>query len=244
MEQILPLEPLLITRSLSKDNRKVLEEYGLKYVEQALIHSTINENWEEAYKLFCNLEKANVVVTSKNGAEALIDFLSKFPEHRSKGSFFAVGMKTRKRLQRAGILAYKPKIHDAEGLADFMIEQASRKQRPAVFFHGNLALDTLPNRLHKAQIPVHKVLAYQTKLLQADLSKLHFNSVAFMSPSAVDAFAQSAGFELKPNFVFSIGSTTGKKVESFWENGIVLGGKKPSFESLIKLIYQYKQNLA
>lgn len=243
MNAIRPLEPVLFTRRLSEDNKKVLEESGLHYVEAPLIASRLNQDWEEAHQLFSSMEKANVVVTSRNGADALIAFLKHYPEHRLKGSYYAVGMKTRNRLHNAGILAYKPKIHDAKGLAEFMIEQSSRKERPAIFFHGNLALDTLPNRLEAAGIRVHKVLAYFTDLLTVDLSELDYHSVAFMSPSAVEAFQKNGGFSSPANYVFNIGSTTAASAENFVKDAIVLGGKQPSFEQLVKLIMNYRDVL-
>lgn len=243
MKLFRPLEPILFTRSLSKLNLQELANTDLNYGVEPQISIQLNTDWSEADALFSNIDKANVIVTSKNGAEALIQFLTQFPTHRAKGSYFAVGLKTRRHLQKAGILAYKPKIHDAEGLAQFIIEQSERKKKPAIFFHGDKALDTLPQKLSDAGIELHKVCAYLTELLKSDLRQHSFNSVVFMSPSAVEAFHLNQGFVQPINYVFSIGSTTAKAVEQYVADGITLGGNKPSFEQLISLISHYKKAL-
>lgn len=241
MDLVRPLEPILFTRDLPESYQKLLNDSGLEWSYAPLISTEIVEDFSHIPPLYESGEKPNVVVTSQNGAKALIQFLQQYPEYRLRASYFAVGLKTRNTLFNARILAYKPKIHDANGLADFLIDQASRKKRPAIHFHGDKALDTLSNRLSEAGIMVKKALVYHTYFLKVDLSKQSFNSVAFMSPTAVDSFAKNQGFEKALNYVFSIGPTTAEAVASYTVNGICLGGNEYNFERLVQLIVSYKK---
>lgn len=241
MEAVRPLEPILFTRDLPESYQKQLDEQGINWLCEPLIRTEIVQDFSHIPPLYEAEEKPNVVVTSQNGAKALIQYLQQYPEYRLRASYFAVGLKTRNTLFNARILAYKPKIHDANGLADFLIDQASRKKRPVIHFHGDKALDTLGNRLSEVGILVKKALVYHTHLLTVDLSKHHFNSVAFMSPTAVHSFAQNHGFEKAQNYVFSIGPTTAEAVQSQTDTGICLGGNEYNFERLLQLIVSYKK---
>lgn len=239
--EILPVQPVLFTRELPKKYRKHLDEIGLQWEEAPCIQTQTVDDWSDALIAFKGVKKANVVVTSQSGARALISFLKKHPEYRLTGSYYAVGLKTRNELHKAGFLAYKPKIHDAEGLAEFMIEQAGRKQRKAIFFHGDKSLPTLPARLEEAGIEVRKVLAYHTHDVQQDLRQFEYNSVAFMSPSAIHSFAKNGGFDANraPNYAFCIGRTTAEALKDYGVPAITLGNKQPSFEGLVRLVMGY-----
>lgn len=241
MNSVRPVEPILFTRELPASYQSLLDEKGLNWLCKPLIGTEIVSDFSHIPPLYEGGEKPNVVVTSQNGAKALIEFLKQYPEYRLRASYFAVGLKTRNTLFNARILAYKPKIHDANGLADFLIEQADRKKRPVIHFHGDKALPTLTDRLLDAGITVKQALVYRTHLLEANLSDVLFNAVAFMSPSAVDSFAQNGGFSNPLNFVFSIGPTTAKAAEAYTKEGICLGGSEYNFERLVQLIDTYKK---
>lgn len=243
MNSVRPLEPVLFTRELPSSYQTILDEQDFSWCCKPLIATEIVADFSHIPSLYEADEKPNVVVTSQNGAKALIQFLEAYPDFRLRASYFAVGLKTRNTLFNARILAYKPKIHDANGLADFLIDQASRKKRPVIYFHGDKALDTLPSRLEKAGLEVRKALVYHTHLLKADLSKLNYNSVAFMSPTAVEAFAENGGFNSAINYAFSLGPTTAKAVSKYYSEGICLGGNEYNFERMVTLIASYSKNL-
>jgi len=243
-----PLEPILFTRDLPSSYQAILADTGLQWLCEPMISTEIVADFSHIPPLYEGLEKPNVVVTSQNGATALIQFLQHYPEYRLRASYFAVGLKTRNTLFNARILAYKPKIHDANGLSDFLIEQASRNKRPVIHFHGDKALDTLPIRLNEAGLTVKRALVYHTHLLKADLTQLAynsvaFNSVAFMSPTAVESFATNGGFSKPLNYVFSIGPTTAVAVAEYVQDGIALGGNEYNFERLVQLIANYNKSL-
>jgi len=235
-----PLEPLLFTRNLPPSYEAILKDKDLKWLCEPMISTEFVVDFSHIPPLFEGLEKPNVVVTSQNGAKALIQFLQQYPECRLRASYFAVGLKTRNTLFNARILAYKPKIHDANGLSDFLIEQASRNKRPVIHFHGDKALDTLTERLTEAGLTVKRALVYHTHLLTTDLTQLAFNSVAFMSPTAVESFANNGGFNKPLNYIFSIGPTTAEAVGKYVKDGISLGGNEYNFERLVQLISTYK----
>ena len=99
----------------------------------------------------------NVIITSKNGVEALLDNFTK--EELNFTNIFCVGRRTKKMIQqKIGLVNHTEK--NAERLAEYLSKEM--KGNSVTYFCSDLRLDTLTKILTENKIKVNEVEAYKT----------------------------------------------------------------------------------
>lgn len=154
-----------------------------------------------------------------------------------RGNFYCVGEKS-KNLLRANYSVLAT-ANCAEDLAQIIQEKYSEKQ--FCFLCSDIRLDTIPNAMKSAKIPLIEVPVYQTESISPTLNT-DYDAYAFFSPSGVKSFFKT--YQIPNNsFIFAIGESTQKSLENFTKNEIFIP-KIPKTQDLIDLIkntLQYAQ---
>jgi len=175
----------------------------------------------------------NVVITSQNAVESLINNFSK--EEMSFQNIYCVGRRTKKLIEKhIGKVTHSE--NSSKKLADFLVENI--KDKEVTYFSGNLRRDELPNRLNDYQIIVNEVEAYNTSFSPICIEE-NVKGVLFYSPSGVQSFmTKNKSENLK---AFCIGNTTAAEARKYF--GKVEVAKIPSIDSVINLVNQNKENV-
>ena len=167
----------------------------------------------------------NVVITSKNGVEALLHNFTR--DELKFENIFCVGRRTKKLIeQKIGKVAHTE--NNAQKLAKYIADTFDKKE--ITYFCSNLRLDTLSALLKAKNIAVNEVEVYKTMYSPA---AIHDNTqgVMFYSPSAVQSYMkENKGGKI----AFCIGDTTAKEASKYFEN--VQVAKIPTVESVIELV--------
>lgn len=208
------------TKSLSEDQLK-------------LFHLTISADSSDFIKVRSNRiprkvvkrEIENVIITSKNGVEALFDNFTK--EELNFRNIFCVGRRTKRLIQqKIGPVSHVEK--SAQKLAEYLSNEIRGKE--VTYFCSDLRLDTLPFELSKNEITVNEVEAYKTMYSPLEISK-KTDGILFFSPSSVKSY-------LKKNdavrVAFCIGDSTANQARKYFKK--VKVAKIPSVESVIELV--------
>lgn len=180
-------------------------------------------------------QKNNIVFTSMNAAEAVIDVLKKnnlVPDW----TIFCLGNTTKKIASSyfitSNIIA---DANSAKDLAELIIQQ---KINSVVFFCGNIRRDELPEKLTQQGISVNELIVYKTIEVKKMITK-NYDGILFFSPSAVRSFF--SGNTITSNTIlFSIGSTTASEIKKYSTN-IVEVANETSKEMLLKQAIQFFQ---
>ncbi|NRB59476.1 MAG: hydroxymethylbilane synthase [Winogradskyella sp.] len=198
-----------------------------------LFHNDVVAESNDAIKISLNRipksvvrnEIENVIITSKNGVEALLNNFSA-TELQFK-NIYCVGRRT-KRLIENRIGKVKHTEANAAKLVQHLIEYLEGTE--VTYFCSDLRLDTLPKVLSENNIVVNEVEAYQTRY-NADKIEGDLKGVMFYSPSTVESFLK----QNKPNGIaFCIGETTANVAKNYFEE--VRIAKVPTVESVIELV--------
>lgn len=123
-----------------------------------------------------------LVFTSRNAVRAC--FAQKATQ---VNSCYCVGSKTAEALREAGqeVLGV---YENAGALAQALIQENTKQN--IIFFCGNRRLDTLPEALAQAGIPMETREVYATTLVQKKFGQ-NFDALLFFSPSGVAAFTSA-----------------------------------------------------
>jgi len=173
-------------------------------------------------------EIKNVIITSKNGVEALLTNFSA-TELQFK-NIYCVGRRT-KRMVENRIGTVKHTEPNAKKLAEYLVEFIDGTE--VTYFCSDLRLDDLPNILTENNITVNEIEAYQTKF-DADKVEANLDGVMFYSPSTVKAFLKQ---NKASGIAFCIGETTAKVAQHYFKD--VRVAKVPTVESVIELVNEF-----
>lgn len=167
----------------------------------------------------------NVIITSKNGVDALLHNFVK--QELQFKNIYCVGRRTKKLIeQKIGAVAHAEK--NAEKLAAYLSEHI--KGQEVTYFCSDLRLDTLPKVLAENTIQVNEIEAYKTMYSPVDVSD-NYSGVLFYSPSGVESYLQK---NTADKTAFCIGESTAKEARKHFENVHV--AKLPSVESVLELV--------
>ncbi|MEX2601833.1 MAG: uroporphyrinogen-III synthase [Balneolaceae bacterium] len=126
---------------------------------------------------------------------------------------FAVGTKTGEALSKLGVEARTPERQDAVGLADQILQDLSGRDaesRTVIHWCGNLSRPTLQERLSEGGVELIRLEVYRTLLNRVEIPEDSVEGILFFSPSAVESFRKSGGFQKELPELFAIGNTTGE----------------------------------
>jgi len=167
----------------------------------------------------------NVIITSKNGVEALLDNFTK--EELNFKNIFCVGRRTKKMIQqKIGPVNHTEK--NAERLAEYLSKEM--KGNSVTYFCSDLRLDTLSKILTENEIKVNEVEAYKT-MYSPELVSESIDGMLFYSPSAVNSYLQK---NTTDKVAFCIGASTAKEAQKYFEKVEV--AQIPTVESVIELV--------
>jgi len=177
--------------------------------------------------LFLKAAHKNVVITSKNGVESLLNNCA--VEDLNFETIYCVGRRT-KRLIEQKIGPVKHFEKNAKALANYLVEFIEGSE--VTYFCSDIRMDDLPSILEKNNIKVQEIEAYSTKL-QAPKLENSIEGVMFYSPSTIQSFLQKN----TPNCIaYCIGESTAKEAKKYFKD--VRVAKIPTVESVIELVNQ------
>ncbi|MFD2542819.1 hydroxymethylbilane synthase [Lacinutrix gracilariae] len=172
----------------------------------------------------------NVVITSKNAVEALLQNFSAVELQFQ--NIYCVGRRT-KRLVEKRIGKVKHVEPNAKKLANYLVDYIEGNE--VTYFCSDLRLDALPTILEENNITVHEIQAYQTKYDAVKLPNT-VEAVLFYSPSTVQSFKQEN--TAKDNMIaFCIGETTAQEAKKHFKD--IRIAKVPTVESVIQLVNEH-----
>jgi uroporphyrinogen-III synthase len=152
------------------------------------------------------LEKDNIqqyiVLTSKNGVMAFLQIVNEWKLNLSDYKVFSISEATKKLALAAG-MQLTASTANAVALADEILKHKDIK----VLTHicSNRRRDELSEKLKKAGVTVHDLIAYCTEFTPLKITH-NYDAILFFSPSAVDSFL-SVNSMHQAN-CFCIGQTT------------------------------------
>ncbi|MEN8703493.1 MAG: hydroxymethylbilane synthase [Polaribacter sp.] len=170
-------------------------------------------------------EIENVVITSQNGVEALLNSFTK-DEMKFK-NIYCVGRRTKKLIEnRIGKVTKVAK--NAKALAEYLSTTLENKN--VTYFCSDVRLDILPAYLQSHDITVNVVEAYKTMLSPEKLDD-SVSGVLFYSPSGIESYLTENNAD---KVAFCIGETTAKEARKHFEN--VQVANLPSVDSVLELV--------
>jgi hydroxymethylbilane synthase len=173
-------------------------------------------------------ELENVVITSQNGVEAVLNSFSK--EELNFKNIFCVGRRTKKLIEnRIGKVTHVSK--NALKLAEYISKETEIKE--VTYFCSNIRLDTLSSFLQANDIVVHEVEAYKTMLSPVKVDD-SVAGVLFYSPSGIHSYLEENNTN---KTAFCIGETTA--VEARKHFNTVEVANTPSVENVLELVNTY-----
>ncbi len=170
-------------------------------------------------------EIENVIITSQNGVEALLNSFTK--DEMNFKNIFCVGRRTKKLIEnRIGKVTKVAK--NAKVLAEYLSKELENKE--VTYFCSDVRLDILPAYLQTHDIVVNEVEAYKTMLSPEKLND-DVSGVLFYSPSGIGSYLKENATD---KIAFCIGETTAKEARKYFEN--VQVANLPSVESVLELV--------
>ena len=211
----------------------VFSTKSLSLSQTKLFHNNISSDSSDFIKIRSNRIPSkivkepieNVVITSKNGVEALLDNFSK--DELNFGNIFCVGRRTKKLIeQKIGPVSHVEK--NVQKLAEYLSSKLKKGQ--VTYFCSDLRLDTLTDVLSKNEIHVTEVVAYKT-MHSPELISNDIVGVMFYSPSTVDSYLKENSTD---KVAFCIGESTAKQARKYFERVEV--AQLPTVESVIEMV--------
>ncbi|GFD74559.1 MULTISPECIES: hydroxymethylbilane synthase [Tenacibaculum] len=170
-------------------------------------------------------EIENVIITSKNGVEALLNSFTS--DELQFKNIYCVGRRTKKLIeQRIGKVTHSER--NAKKLSDYLSKEL--KGQEVTYFCSNLRLDTLPLILKAKGITVNEVEAYKTTYSPAKVNE-KVNGVLFYSPSTVESYMEK---NTADKIAFCIGDSTANEAKKHFKE--VQIAKLPTVESVLELV--------
>ncbi|MHC5354910.1 uroporphyrinogen-III synthase [Myroides sp. LJL115] len=215
---------ILSTKILSPENRSLLENSSLQWIEEDFICTqNIDFDLKEVYDF--------LLFTSQNAVRSVL--ANKGQSFFIGKKAFCVGINTKGMLEALGcdVLAW---AHYAKDLAptlqrDFSLCRIS-------FFTGNIRSEVLPTAFKSYGMIYQEINVYHTKASGKIIPSL-FQGVCFYSPSAVYSYLQHNTLEDK--VCFSIGNTTSEALKKYTSN--IELAQYPTIEATIKACIRYYQ---
>jgi uroporphyrinogen-III synthase len=188
---------IVSTRILNSATVEKLKAEGWKFTMHNFISKQIvlPENIKESIH-------EHVVLTSKTGVEAFLKLTQQSQPDKIKYNLFCVAHATKELALRSG-LRIKASAPNASALAEEILKDASVKS--VTHICSNLRRNELSEKLTKAGVQVHEVVAYKTEFTPVVVEQ-PYEAILFFSPSAVDSFLSRN--TLQPVPCFCIGNTT------------------------------------
>ncbi len=224
---------ILVTRPLTPEQIRFANTLNLSVNVEPAIEIRYRENWDDIQHLMKSPESSILAFTSQSGVEAFRRTLLKTGESNpnpesgtaTESEFdsgfgrqaYAVGDKTAEALIKIGYVPITPEQHDGTSLAklirDHFTAEPDGTKKTVLHFCGNRRRDEFRQFLEGSEIQVRDVVVYQTVLKQMNLDLEGIEAILFYSPSAVQAFRNSGGFNYDslPE-LFAIGQTTGREL--------------------------------
>ncbi|MFS4416175.1 hydroxymethylbilane synthase [Maribacter sp. 2307ULW6-5] len=167
----------------------------------------------------------NAIFTSKNAVEALLTNVT--AEELNFENIYCVGRKTRRLIQKKlGKVTHFESY--AADLAQYLVDHLEGTE--VTHFCGNLSLDEIPKTLEAANITVHSVETYKTKLSGKKVDD-SVESVLFFSPSGIASYLKNNRANKK---AYCIGETTATEARKHFKS--VRVAKIPDVEGVISLV--------
>ena len=225
-----------IMASLKGEDKKdfsVFSTKKLSAIQKRLLPETLGVEDSDFIKIRFNRiapkvvknEIENVIITSKNGVEALLNSFVK--QELQFNNIYCVGRRTKKLIeQKIGEVAHSEK--NAEKLATYLSENI--KGQEVTYFCSDLRLDTLPTVLTENGIVVNEIEAYKTMYSPVNVRE-QFTGVMFYSPSTVESYMQE---NTADKTAFCIGESTAKEARKHFKD--VQVAKLPTVESVLELV--------
>lgn len=215
---------ILSTKKLSQQNRSLLKNSSLQWLEEDFICTEIIDfDCEKGYDF--------LLFTSQNAVRSVLQ--SKGEGFLIGKKAFCVGINTKAMLENLGcyVLAW---AHYAKDLAPILLRDFSLCR--ISFFTGNIRSEVLPTAFQNHGMIYQEIRVYQTKASPKKISSL-FQGVCFYSPSAVYSYLQDNTLEDK--MCFSIGNTTSEALRKYTSN--IQLAQYPTIEATIKSCILYYQ---
>lgn len=171
----------------------------------------------------------NVVITSQNGVEALLNNFS--PIELDFTNIYCVGRRTKRLIEKKFSKKVAHVENSAKDLASFLVKM---RLEEITYFCGELRRDELRDILSKNNITINEIEVYRTILNERKFEDT-FNGVLFYSPSGVESFMNFN----QPNdaVAFCIGATTANEAKKYFDKVEV--SKLPTIESVLKLVNEF-----
>lgn len=207
----------MVTRPLSSEQIRFAEKLNLSVTVEPSIEIRYRENWDELKSQLQNTASKLFAFTSQSGVEAFRRYSETTRELIPGQHVYAVGSKTAEALIKIGHIPITPDQHDGTGLAKKIKNDLSQnpdsKEKTVLHFCGNKRREEFRQFLEGSGIQVRDVVVYQTVLKKMTLNLNGIDGILFYSPSAVQAFRKSGGFNAGSNpELFAIGQTTGSEL--------------------------------
>jgi len=220
-------EDMGIEKKVSVFSTKKLSE-----AQSKLFHNDIASESSDFIKIRFNRispkvvkdEIENVIITSKNGVEALLNSFTK--EELNFKNIFCVGRRTKKLIEQK-IGSVTKSERNAQKLAEYLSKEVKGE---VTYFCSNLRLETLPTVLRDNGITVNEVEAYKTMYSPATVTD-KVSGILFYSPSTVESYMQNNSTN---KVAFCIGESTAKEARKHFES--VKVANVPSVESVIEMV--------
>jgi hydroxymethylbilane synthase len=173
----------------------------------------------------------NVVITSQNGVEAILNSFTK--EEINFKNIFCVGRRTKKLIEnRIGKVTHVAK--NALKLAEFIAKETKIKE--VSYFCSAVRLDVLPTYLQAHDIVVNEVEAYKTMINPIKIAAT-VTGVLFYSPSGIESYLEQ---NTTDKVAFCIGETTALEARKHFDKVEV--ANMPDVESVLELVNMYYSN--
>lgn len=224
---------VLVTRNLSGEQIALARNLGLELIVEPALDFEFPPYWDKVLAVVNEHRKAGWVFTSRNGVHALEEMKKRGLQVMKDRQVYAVGKKTKDELAKLGIEAKAPITQDGSHLADLIVNDGEVDS--VVYFRGNLSRREMGDKLENAGITVYEVEVYRTVKQKLNLPEKVIDAAVFYSPSAVDAFADSGGFDRELPFLFAIGPTTAQHLRTFTDQGVEVADE-PNTETLLRNI--------
>ena len=211
------------TKKLSEAQKKTVDR-SIKVLDSDFIKIRYNRIPAKVMKQ----QHENVVITSKNGVEAILNSFTK-DEIKFK-NIFCVGRRTKKLIENSiGKVTYVAK--NALKLAEYIAKETDIKT--VTYFCSDLRLDVLPSYLQENDVVVNEIEAYKTMLSAVKIAA-SVSGVIFYSPSGIESYLTENSID---KIAFCIGETTAVAARKHFEN--VLVASMPDVESVLALVHSH-----
>ncbi len=241
---------ILLTRAQDNESKfeNILISLGASVERLPVIEIKPLNSFSELDKRIALIESYDgMFFTSSNAVKYFFERLIQKKKEFS-GKIFAVGSKTKASVESYGYKVYfAPQVFSSEELAD-TIDINEVKGKKFLFPKGNLAGDTLKNRLGKIA-EIDEVVVYETVLPDADSNHVNeikkmlgageIDCISFFSPSSIENFLKIfPELKQKEIKIAVIGKTTSKSAAEHGLNVDIIPGDSTA-ESLAEAITEY-----